>query len=276
MKLNNFLFRAPVPSYTSSRFGEELIWVPCDSETSIPCLFLYSHQPTAKTFLYFHANAEDLGKIYDFLDIIRCVLEVNILAPEYPGYGIYKGNSSCSGIISDSTVIYNFMLQTLKIHHQNIYILGRSIGTGPATSIASRGAGALILISPYTSIRNAVKHMVGKFFQYVIKEQLPNIDYIKKVTCPILCIHGKKDKLIPCEHSYELARECTGTVKVVVSETMTHNKFEFYDDILCPIDKFILEYSNQQESFKAIVIPKELYDPPKHIRRQQQLLREFL
>ena len=276
MELNNFLFRSPVPSYTSSRFGEELIWVPNGLGTCIPCLFLCSHQLTSRTILYFHANAEDLGKIYDFLDIIRCVLDVNILAPEYPGYGIYKGKSTCNRVVSDSIVIYNFMLQTLKIRVQDIFISGRSIGTGPATYIAGRGAGGLILVSPYTSIRGAMKNIVGKLFQYLIKEQLPNVEYIKKVTCPVLCIHGRKDKLIPCAHSYELAKVCAGTIRVVISETMTHNKFEFYDDLLSPIDKFLLEYANHLEVDKLIVIPRELHDPPKYITKQQKLLREFL
>ena len=86
-----------------------------------------------KTFLYFHANAEDLGKIYDFLDIMRCVLEVNIIAPEYPGYGLYKGKASCKKVLSDSELIYKFIQNSLKLQPADIYIMGRSIGSGPAS-----------------------------------------------------------------------------------------------------------------------------------------------
>lgn len=43
-----------------------------------------------KLLIYFHANAEDLGNSYLFLDHLRTQLRVNVLAPEYPGYGIYK------------------------------------------------------------------------------------------------------------------------------------------------------------------------------------------
>ena len=40
--------------------------------------------------LYFHGNAEDLGYSYDLLFDLRANLKINIIAMEYPGYGIYN------------------------------------------------------------------------------------------------------------------------------------------------------------------------------------------
>lgn len=276
MELNTVLFRAPIPSYTSTRFGDELIWIPGQSDIAIPCLFLHSHQPTTTTFLFFHANAEDLGKVYDFLDIMRCVLEVNILAPEYPGYGIYKGSSTCNHILSDSMIVYKFLHQGLKLNPGNVCIVGRSIGTGPASWLASQGAGGLILLSPYTSIRKAAKSVFGKLLQYIIKDQFKNIEYMKKVTCPVLFIHGKKDKLIPFEHSYQLASVCQGKTTVFIPEKMTHNKFEFYDDVLCPIDNFLKENNIEIDHTQSIQIPSEYLCVPSYLKQQQDLLSDFL
>jgi len=39
--------------------------------------------------MYFHANAEDAGMNLDFFHHLKSILRVNILAVEYPGYGIY-------------------------------------------------------------------------------------------------------------------------------------------------------------------------------------------
>ena len=47
-------------------------------------------------FLYFHGNAEDLGMTRAFLRGLRSSLCVNILAIEYPGYGIYSGKKMCA------------------------------------------------------------------------------------------------------------------------------------------------------------------------------------
>jgi fermentation-respiration switch protein FrsA (DUF1100 family) len=276
MELNSIIFRPPVPSYTYSRFEDEMIWIPGKKKSLIPCLFLHSHQPTQKTFLFLHANAEDLGKIYDFLDIMRCVIEVNILAPEYPGYGLNNGKASCKNILNVSLLVYRFAIETLGIQEENIIIIGRSIGTGPATWIAGEGASALILLSPYTSLRKLIKRLVGTFLSYIVKDQYRNIDYIKKVTCPVLLIHGKKDSLIPFSHSEQLAKACQGQVTVILSDTMSHNKFEYYDDVLSPIDNFLKENNIEVTTGDGIYIPREFYKTPEIYVKKQEFLRDFL
>jgi abhydrolase domain-containing protein 17 len=41
--------------------------------------------------IYFHGNAEDVGLAQELLSNIRDLMKVNVLAVEYPGYGIYRG-----------------------------------------------------------------------------------------------------------------------------------------------------------------------------------------
>lgn len=47
---------------------------------------------SSKIFLYFHANAEDLGRAQRFLSYIHVYLKMHVIAVEYPGYGIYQGD----------------------------------------------------------------------------------------------------------------------------------------------------------------------------------------
>lgn len=50
--------------------------------------------------------------------------------------------------------------------------MGRSIGSGPATYLASKfDVGCLVLVSPFTSIRGVVEHLVGKFASLLVKER---------------------------------------------------------------------------------------------------------
>ena len=43
------------------------------------------------------------------------------------------------------------------------------MGTGPATELAAtKDPGALLLMSAYTSIRNVVKSIAGKFSSYMV------------------------------------------------------------------------------------------------------------
>lgn len=81
----------------------------------IPCLFLKYEQGSSKIFLYFHANAEDLGRAHKFLNYINTYLKMHVLAVEYPGYGIYTGDqANANKIIQDADRVYNFLTKTLK------------------------------------------------------------------------------------------------------------------------------------------------------------------
>jgi hypothetical protein len=69
-------------------------------------------------------------------------------------------------------------------------IFGRSMGSGPATYLASEHKpGGLILMSPYTSIKNVVKSKV-KWLSFLVAKHFDNKKLMKKVTCPTFIVHG--------------------------------------------------------------------------------------
>lgn len=88
---------------------------------------------------------------------------------------------------------------------EDIILFGRSIGSGPATYLASkRKVGALILMSAFTSIKAVVKDMAGSWAQHLIKQRFNNLEAIKQVVCPTFIIHGQKDRVVPFQHSKQL------------------------------------------------------------------------
>lgn len=67
----------------------------------------------------------------------------------------------------------------MKVPATDIILFGRSIGSGPACYLAgTRNIGGLVLMCPYTSIRNAAKHLAGGIASYLIAERFRNIDCI--------------------------------------------------------------------------------------------------
>lgn len=55
----------------------------------IPCMYIPFGLGSSKLLIYFHANAEDIGLVHQFLSVLRTLLRVNVLAMEYPGYGFF-------------------------------------------------------------------------------------------------------------------------------------------------------------------------------------------
>lgn len=176
----------------------------------IPCLYLPHLNGSNKILIYFHGNAEDVGLATELLNFLKDMLKVsywlslwrtlkvNILAMEYPGYGVYIGDPSPWQIALDAQNVYDYLTLVQGIEESQIILFGRSIGSGPATLVSSLwNPCALLLMSPFTAIRDIVKEQAGSLTQYAICDHFRNIDLINKVHCPTFFVHGQKDRLIP-------------------------------------------------------------------------------
>ena len=209
----------------------------------IPCLFLPCLKGSNKLIIFFHGNAEDLGISYEMLDHMRTALRINLMAVEYPGYGIYEDPEGPSEdkIFNDADLVYYFVQMMSTIKEKDIILLGRSLGSGPATYLAANHEpGGLILMSPYTSIKSVANGKVG-FFSFLLAEQFDNLSRMDQVTCPTFILHGMRDKLIPIDHAYQLKEKCAGPTFFLSPPNMTHNDFNFYDDLIRPLMRFLCQ-----------------------------------
>ena len=131
----------------------------------VPCLYLPSGAPD-RLLIFFHGNGEDLGMIYATCDRFRTELCLNVLAVEYPNYGVYEDPSGASEekILSDAELVYTFVQDVAKIEESDIIVMGRSLGSGPASHLAAKyNPASLVLLSPLTSIKSVASESVGFF-----------------------------------------------------------------------------------------------------------------
>lgn len=187
---------------------------------------------------------------------------------EYPGYGLYIGEPSAERMLKDAEILFDYLVDKMGIEPQNIFLFGRSIGSGPATYIAARRTpGAMFLMSPYTSIKDVAKGIVGKLGELMIAERFRNIDEIKKAQCPVFFIHGQKDKLVPFSHSVELLNNCPNVCDMILSANMDHNDFVMEDDVINPILKFLKKCEIKVNTGKTLYsFPDELYEQPEGLK----------
>lgn len=241
MELNSIFFPAPPPSYDSQSFKSSMVWLPnVPGRAPIPCLYLRCHKGSSKVLVYFHGNAEDVGLAQGLMDHLRTTLAVHVLAVEYPGYGIYPGQPSAERLVQDADLVFGYLTTSGGLESRDILVFGRSIGTGPATWLASeRRPGALVLMSGYTSIRSVVRNLVGSFGQYFVAERFNNLSLMPKVACPTLLVHGQRDTLIPFQNSQALHEVCGGPCSLLLPKDMDHNMFDFYADLSIPLASYL-------------------------------------
>mmetsp|Transcript_75852 Transcript_75852/g.201530 ORF Transcript_75852/g.201530 Transcript_75852/m.201530 type:complete len:489 (-) Transcript_75852:131-1597(-) len=240
---NRFIFPAPDPSYGAQSYKRHLCWIPWNGVISphrtseetggchgIPCLW-FPAPKAATVILFFHANAEDLGMSFAVLKHMRDQFKVNVLAVEYPGYGLLSGMTpSEDGVYEVALTTFRFLVDEISVRYSQIILFGRSLGSGPAVYLAAQyPVGGLILVSAFASIRAAVQSIVGRVFAWTFKERFPNNKIIANVSCSTLFIHGECDGLIPADHSLRLFKRCRARKLLITPPKMEHNSNLFGD-----------------------------------------------
>lgn len=164
-------------------------------------------------------------------------------------------------------------MNELNVCPKDIVICGRSIGSGPAVYLsANRKPGALILISPFKSIRETANNILG-VLKYVVADRFNNLEIINNVTCPLLLIHGQRDNLIPFSHSVQLSEKTGGPYELLLPEEMDHNEFNAYEDFLEPITNFLKRHSLLYfpSDFIKIDIKQEFFEIPEYMMNPENI-----
>lgn len=192
---DRMIFLPPKPSYEDS---SEIIRIQAENGTEISALYL-SNPNSEFTILFSHGNAEDLGDIRDFLEIIQ-IRGYSVFAYDYRGYGTSSGRASEKNAYKDIDAVYEYLVKQLNVSADRIIAHGRSVGAAVAVDLASRRklAGLIIESSFVSAFRAVTRIRVAPF------DKFNNIDKIKKVECPVLIIHGKDDRIIGLWHSEKL------------------------------------------------------------------------
>ena len=213
-------------------------------ESFVPCLYLKAK--TQKVLLYFHANGEDLDQVLPIIKQLNTIFNINVIAVEYPGYGIYTNPANIEGkkakvVIDDAVAVYRFIVDILKIKQDDIIIAGRSIGSGPACHLASiYKPQALFLISPIKSVNDTARKICGPIAKMLIEERFNNFEKVVKVTCPTIIVHGLQDSMVDFHDSIQLLMQGFTNSKchLFLRDQMGHNKFNYEFDIIKPLEYF--------------------------------------
>lgn len=211
-----------------------------EESQAIPCLYFQSPYSPAKLLLYFHGNGEDLAGCHHFLKNISNYTQTSVLAVEYPGYSLYEGAASSEAIEADSRQVVEFLQSGVGFRLEDIMVVGRSIGSGPALYVASlyKVAG-LVLLSPFLSLCEAVQDLYGTIPAALLKQRFDNKRRAKDVESPCLIVHGTKDRLISEKHTRELSQYFRGYCGVRIVKEMSHSVFE-HEEFFALVNEFQL------------------------------------
>ena len=246
----------------------ELLWLPLDpakTDSNIPTAFVAppfamsagsTWQPDL-VIIYMHGNGEDIGCSLPLYERLAEECNAIVFAPEYPGYGLAPGQPSSESIDATGRAIAIALCSHLRTPPERVVVMGRSIGTGPAAALAAwfnspssqtgirHPISMLLLHSPYTSLRDMARSMVGSVGGLIL-QRWHTAETLKHIGCPVLILHAREDDVIPYQYAERLYahRQLYGVECELYtqSEGSDHNRFDMELDVVQPVKHFVARH----------------------------------
>ena len=170
--------------------------------------------------LYFGGNAEIVA--YHGVELRDKLPDFTVYLVNYRGYGGSSGSPSEGALLDDALIIYDRIVE----RHSSVDIVGRSLGSGVATHVASaRPVEKMVLITPYDSIR-AIGQSQYPFFPVglILKDHFDSASRVSEVNAETLVVLAENDQVIPLESSERLiAKFSDDLVQTVTIKGANHN-----------------------------------------------------
>jgi len=203
----------------------EEIFIPTEDNTKLHAL-LFRADSTKGLIFYLHGNAGSLEGWGDVAELYTH-LQYDVFLLDYRGYGKSEGSiESESQLFEDVQVAYNEMLK--RYDEDKIVVLGYSIGTGPATKIAStNNPRMLILQAPYYSLTDMAKNTYPFLPTFLLRYKLETHKYIVNCKMPIVLFHGDVDEVIYYGSSLKLKPLLKESDTLITLTGVGHNRMTF-------------------------------------------------
>jgi pimeloyl-ACP methyl ester carboxylesterase len=172
-----------------------------------------------EALIYYGGKGESVERDVAFF---RTTLpDCSVYLVPYRGYGPNPGSPTEAGLFADALVVYAWV----HTKHTRVSVMGRSLGTGVATWVASeRDVDRLILVTPYDSIVNVARERYWMFpVALFMKDPYESWRYAGSIKARILVVLAEHDDVIPRAHSDALMAHFPTKPEVVVVPHSNHN-----------------------------------------------------
>ncbi len=200
--------------------------------------FVQNGPDDSPLLIYYGGNAEDVSQQLQDLPLMQ---NMHFLFMNYRGYGQSSGKPSQKDFYRDALQIYDEISQRREVNAAKIFLMGRSLGSGVATYVASeRPTKGLILVTPFDSILNvAQRHYFFLPISLLLKHPFDNLALAKNLHTPLLAILAEHDEVIPVEHGLNLVKNYAGPKSLVLLPEATHNDVQIFPQYWESIRDFI-------------------------------------
>ena len=201
----------PRPDRLAPPEGSDEIYIEVEPEVKVH-IRRYPSPAARFSLLYFHGNGE-IASDYDEISKAFAYLGGEFIVCDYRGYGRSGGQPTLRTALQDAHKVYQSLKKDSKLLDK-LCVMGRSLGSAPAIELCSHypEIDCCIIESGYADPVPLVERRGIRIDKTTPEEDalFNNSQKIKKVTCPLLIMHGQDDMLI-YPHEAELNFQQAGS-----------------------------------------------------------------
>ncbi len=159
-------------------------------------------QPGPGAVIYFGGNAEAVGGSLPELQAAFPGQALYLM--HYRGYGVTPGEPTEEGLYADALALYAYV----RARHPQVTLVGRSLGSGLATRLASeRAVDRLVLVTPYDSMAGVAAHHYRWLpMRWLLRDRYESARHAARVNAPTTILVAGRDEVIPLASSEALYR----------------------------------------------------------------------
>jgi len=183
--------------------------------------------PQAPALIYFGGNAEEVS---GFALEAAELPGVSLALFNYRGYGRSEGSPSETALYEDALTVYDWVAAQPGVDPKRIVALGRSLGSGVATYLATqRPLAAVVLVTPYDSLAAVAQAAYPLVMvDALLRHPFDSLGRAPRITTPLLALVGGSDTIIPPAHAERLVSAWKGPKTSVVLEKADHNDIDYH------------------------------------------------
>jgi pimeloyl-ACP methyl ester carboxylesterase len=190
-------------------------------DDTLNALLFRTTQPAKGLILYFHGNADNLQRWGNYA-IDFTSLGYDILMPDYRGYGKSTGTPNEVTLYRDAEVVLKWAQTTIP--HSKLILYGRSLGSAIASNLALTAKPEfLILETPFDELNSAL-------YTFSSRYKFPTKDFLPKMTCKKVIIHGTSDWVVPLSSALRLKPLLKDGDQFVIIKNGSHNNLRDFSD----------------------------------------------
>jgi fermentation-respiration switch protein FrsA (DUF1100 family) len=168
---------------------------------------------------------------------------LHVLLTDYRGYGGNPGAPSERGLVADARAALAYLLSREDVDRSRIVYFGESLGAAVALQLAvEHTPAALILRSPFTSLADVGQHHYPWLpVRLLLRDRFASIARAHQVRCPVLVIAGRRDTIVPIDHTRRLYDAVVAPKTFVELASADHNDYALLagDEMIESILRFL-------------------------------------